>query len=165
MGIPRLREEQSDNYSFGFIWNPLDNLNLTVDYFQIDIEDRIVISAAISATNPAIPQSIRDILADNNIGAAQFFTNAGKTSTDGIEAVLSWTVPTDNGASLTGSYSFSNWLLLLRVNYFGTYTVEEGNGARQTFGFNLAQYYSPHISVTCNMSQRWWRAVLISFGK
>ena len=182
LGIPQLVEEKSDNYSFGFIWNPLDNLSITVDYFQIDIEDRIVISGAISATNPAIPEAIRDILAANSIGAAQFFTNAGNTKTDGVEAVLSWSVPTDSGifkldasaafintdvsedvnteglldgledviftaqdrsiieewqpdnrASLTGSYGFSNWLLLARINYFGTYTVQEGNGSRQTF--------------------------------
>jgi iron complex outermembrane receptor protein len=182
LGIPQLQEEKSDNYSFGFIWNPMDNLSLTVDYFQIDIKDRIVISGAISATNPAIPQGIRDILAANSIGAAQFFTNAGNTKTDGVEAVLSWSVPTDGGvfkldasaafihtdvsddvntdgllegledviftaqdrsiieewqpdnrASLTGSYAFGNWMLLTRINYFGTYTVEEGNGTRQTF--------------------------------
>jgi iron complex outermembrane receptor protein len=40
----------------------------------------------------------------------------------------------DNRASVTGSYAFSNWLLLARINYFGSYTVEEGNGTRQTFG-------------------------------
>ena len=183
LGIPQLTEEQSDNYSIGFIWDPTDNLSITVDYFKIDIKDRIVISGAISATNPAIPESVRDILAGNNIGAAQFFTNAGKTKTDGIEAVLSWSMPTDTGifkfdasgafintdvsdevntdgllagledviftaqdrsiieewqpdnrASLTGSYGFSNWLFLARVNYFGSYTVQEGNGTRQTFG-------------------------------
>ena len=92
-----MKEEESDNYSFGFIWNPLDSLSITVDYFKIDIEDRIVISGAISATNPAIPEEIRDVLLDNNIGAAQFFTNAGKTKTDGVEAVLNWAVPTGNG--------------------------------------------------------------------
>jgi iron complex outermembrane receptor protein len=184
LGIPRLMEEQSDNYSIGFIWDPTDSLSITVDYFKIDITDRIVISGAISATNPAIPQSIRDVLAANSIGAAQFFTNAGKTKTDGIEAVLSWSMPTSNGgifkldgsaafintdvsddvntdgllegledvifisqdrsiieewqpdnrASLTGSYGISNWLFLARINYFGSYTVEEGNGDRQTFG-------------------------------
>jgi iron complex outermembrane receptor protein len=183
LGIPRLMEEQSDNYSVGLIWDPLDNLSVTLDYFKIDIKDRIVISGAISATNPAIPVSIRDILAANNIGAAQFFTNAGKTKTDGIEAVVSWSVPISNGifkldgsaafistdvsddvntdgllagledviftaqdrsiieewqpdnrASLTGSYGFSNWLFLARINYFGSYTVEEGNGDRQTYG-------------------------------
>ncbi len=184
LGIPQLKEEESDNYSFGIIWNPLDSLSITVDYFKIDIKDRIVISGAISATNPSIPEEVRDVLLNNNIGAAQFFTNAGKTKTDGIEAVLNWARPTGNGgmfrldasgawistkvsgdvntdgllegldeviftsqdrsiieewqpeahAQVTGSYAINNWLFLARINYYGKYTVQEGNGDRQTFG-------------------------------
>jgi iron complex outermembrane receptor protein len=183
LGIPQLKEEESDNYSFGVIWNPADSVSITVDYFKIDIKDRIVISGAISATNPAIPAEVRDVLLANNIGAAQFFTNAGKTETDGVEAVLSWArelgdglfrldasaafistdvsgeVNTDgllegledviftsqdrsiieewqpdNRGSVTGSYALNNWLFLARLNYYGEYTVQEGNGDRQTFG-------------------------------
>jgi iron complex outermembrane receptor protein len=184
LGIPQLKEEESENYSIGFIWNPVDTLNITVDYFKIDIEDRIVISGAISATNPSIPEEVRNALLANNIGAAQFFTNAGKTKTDGIEAVLNWAKPLSNGhlfaldasaawistevsgdvntdgllegledviftsqdrsiieewqpesrANITGTYTMNNWLFLARINYFGKYTVEEGNGDRQTFG-------------------------------
>jgi iron complex outermembrane receptor protein len=184
LGIPRLTEEESNNYAFGFIWNPVDSINITVDYFKIDIKDRIVITGGISATNLSIPEDIRDALEASNISQAQFFTNAGKTKTDGVEAVLSWAKPLDNGgsftldaaaawihtevsddvntdgllegledvifisqdrsiieewqpesrASLTGTYSINNWLFLARVNYFGEYTVEEGNGDRQTFG-------------------------------
>jgi iron complex outermembrane receptor protein len=184
IGIPQLREETSDNWSFGFIWNPTDSINITVDYFSIKIKDRIVLSGAISATNPDLPPEIRDALLDNNISAAQFFTNAGQTKTDGVEAVLTWAKPLSNGgmftldtaaawistdvsdnvntdgllegledviftsqdrsiieewqpksrAFITGTYSITNWVFLLRVNYFGTYTVEEGNGDRQKFG-------------------------------
>jgi len=187
LGIPQLQEEESDNYSFGFIWNPADNLSITVDYFYIDISDRIVISGAISATNPSVPESIRDILTANDIGAAQFFTNAGNTETDGVEAVLSWTQPMSNGATFTldasaafistdvsdtvntdgllegledviftsqdrsiieswqpenraqatGTYIINNWLFLGRLNYYGDYTVQEGNGSRQTFGSEI----------------------------
>ncbi len=97
LGIPQLQEEQSDNYSIGFIWDPTENLNFTLDYFQVDIEDRIVISGAISATNPAIPLEVRNVLLANNIGAAQFFTNAGQTETSGFEAVMKWSRPLDNG--------------------------------------------------------------------
>ena len=93
LGIPQLQEETSDNYSFGFIWNPTDTVNITVDYFSIKIKDRIVISGAISATNPSLPEDIRNALLDNNITAAQFFTNAGQTKTDGVEAVLTWAKP------------------------------------------------------------------------
>ncbi len=184
LGIPQLQEETSDNYSFGFIWNPTDTINITVDYFSIKIKDRVVLSGAISATNPNVPEEIRDALLDNSITAAQFFTNAGKTKTDGVEAVLTWAKPLDNGgmftldtaaawidtdvsddvntdgllegledviftsqdrsiieewqpksrAFVTGTYSISNWVFLARVNYFGKYTVEEGNGDRQTYG-------------------------------
>ncbi len=184
LGIPQLQEETSDNYSFGVIWNPTDTLNITVDYFSIKIKDRIVLSGAISATNPNVPEEIRDALLANSITAAQFFTNAGKTKTEGVEAVLTWARPLDNGgmftldtaaawintdvsddvntdgllagledviftsqdrsiieewqpksrAFVTGTYSISNWVFLARVNYFGSYTVEEGNGDRQTFG-------------------------------
>jgi iron complex outermembrane receptor protein len=183
LGIPQLKEEESDNYSFGVIWNPSDSLSITVDYFNIEITDRIAISGAISATNKAIPQEIRDVLLANNIGAAQFFTNAGKTETEGVEAVLSWAremgggmfrldasaafistdvsgeVNTDgllegledvifvaqdrsiieewqpeNRGSVTGSYALNNWLFLARLNYYGDYTIQEGNGDRQTFG-------------------------------
>ena len=183
LGIPQLKEEESDNYSFGVIWNPADSLSITVDYFNIEIKDRIAISGAISATNTAIPQEIRDVLLANNIGAAQFFTNAGKTETEGVEAVLSWAremgsgmfrldasaafistdvsgeVNTDgllegleyviftsqdrtiieewqpeNRGSVTGSYAHNNSLFLARLNYYGDYTIQEGNGSRQTFG-------------------------------
>ena len=184
LGIPPLQEETSDNYSFGLIWNPTDTVNITVDYFNIKIKDRIVISGAISATNPSLPEDVRNALLDNNITAAQFFTNAGKTKTDGVEAVLTWAKPLDNGGMftldtaaawistdvsddvntdgllegledviftsqdrsiieewqpksrffITGTYSISNWVFLARINYFGNYTVEEGNGDRQKFG-------------------------------
>jgi iron complex outermembrane receptor protein len=184
LGIPKLQEETSDNYSFGVIWNPTDTVNITVDYFSIKIKDRVVLSGAISAGNPNVPEEIRDALLDNNITAAQFFTNAGQTKTKGVEAVLTWAKPLDNGgmftldtaaawistdvsddvntdgllegledviftsqdrsiieewqpksrAFVTGTYSINNWVFLARVNYFGTYTVEEGNGDRQKFG-------------------------------
>lgn len=184
LGIPQLQEETSDNYSFGLIWNPTDTVNITVDYFNIKIKDRIVISGAISATNPNLPEDVRNALLDNNITAAQFFTNAGETKTDGVEAVLTWAKPLDNGGMftldtaaawistdvsddvntdgllegledviftsqdrsiieewqpksrffITGTYSISNWVFLARINYFGNYTVEEGNGDRQKFG-------------------------------
>lgn len=195
LGIPLLTEEKSDNYSFGFLWNATDDLFMTVDYFNIKIEDRIVISGAIAATNQAIPQAIRDALQANNIGAAQFFTNAGNTTTEGVEAILNWNKSLDNGSNftldgglawmktdvskkintdgllvglddviftsqdrsiveewqpewhgtLTGTYSISDWMFLARLNYYGEYTTEEGNGTRQTYSAKvfpdlMAQY-------------------------
>jgi iron complex outermembrane receptor protein len=184
LGIPTLTEEKSDNYSFGFLWNATDDLFMTLDYFHVKIKDRIVISGAISATNLSIPQDIRDALLANNIGAAQFFTNAGNTTTQGVEAILNWNKSLDSGGifsldggiawmstdvsstintdglleglddviftsqdrsiieewqpewhgTLTGTYVINNWTFLGRINYYGEYTTEEGNGTRQTYG-------------------------------
>lgn len=40
-GNPDLVEESSDTYTIGFVAQPLDNLTLAVDYYDIDIEDAI----------------------------------------------------------------------------------------------------------------------------
>src|SRR5690606_39746835 len=44
IGIPQLKEEESTNYSAGLVLTPVDRLTITLDYYAIDIDDRIVIS-------------------------------------------------------------------------------------------------------------------------
>ena len=43
-GNPDLFSESSDSYTLGFIWQPhfVDNLNITVDYYDIEITDAII---------------------------------------------------------------------------------------------------------------------------
>ena len=41
IGIPELKEEESVNYSFGAVYQATENLNFTIDFYAIDIEDRI----------------------------------------------------------------------------------------------------------------------------
>ncbi|GAB4191203.1 MAG: TonB-dependent receptor [Wenzhouxiangellaceae bacterium] len=187
LGIPGLKEEESENYTIGAVWKPTSELTFTADLYKIDIDDRIVISGAISATDPDVPQTIRDTLNAQGISAAQFFTNAGTTETVGVELVASWERAFSDGSNLeliaagaytdtdvedgvnapdllsglddvlftsqdrsiiedwqpnsrvtlTGTYSFGNWTLVARLNRFGKYTVQEGNGDRQTFGSEL----------------------------
>ncbi len=44
IGIPKLKEEESTNYSFGAIFDISDRWNAAIDYYSINIDDRIVIS-------------------------------------------------------------------------------------------------------------------------
>ena len=44
-GFQRLRPEQSNNYSIGFVARPADRLQITLDAYLIDIKDRIVATA------------------------------------------------------------------------------------------------------------------------
>jgi outer membrane receptor protein involved in Fe transport len=40
-GNPNLQEETSETYTFGVVWQPTDNFDISVDYYDIEIEDAI----------------------------------------------------------------------------------------------------------------------------
>ncbi|MFD1788295.1 TonB-dependent receptor plug domain-containing protein [Sphingomonas floccifaciens] len=83
LGVPTLKPETSWSYSAGATLTLGRALNLTVDAYQIDIKDRIVISGRFSNTIPALAQ----FFAGTNVTEAQFFTNAIDTRTRGLDAV------------------------------------------------------------------------------
>lgn len=37
-GNPELEEEEGNSYTFGFVWDIVDNLSLTVDYYHVELE-------------------------------------------------------------------------------------------------------------------------------
>ena len=83
LGVPSLKPETSWSYSAGATLSLGRALNLTVDAYQIDIKDRIVISGRFSNTIPALAQ----FFAGTNVTEAQFFTNAIDTRTRGLDVV------------------------------------------------------------------------------
>ncbi len=72
-GIPKLTQETSTNYSLGFTWQPVPELGVTVDGYQIDVRNRIVISGLYAQGDPALGTALNNILAAQGIGDAQFF--------------------------------------------------------------------------------------------
>lgn len=87
IGIPTLKEEESDNYSFGAIIDLADNWNLTIDLYSIDIDDRIVLSNNLgSGLSPALDAAL---LATGS-GGGQFFLNAIDTETEGVDIVSTY---------------------------------------------------------------------------
>jgi iron complex outermembrane receptor protein len=81
VGIPSLKEEESMNYSLGLTWSPLASTSLTFDAYQIDIDDRIVLTGGFTTDDP----DIGDIIAAENLAEARFFTNAIDTQTRGVD--------------------------------------------------------------------------------
>ena len=57
LGSQPLQAETSTSYSLGLVLQPAERLYITVDAFQIDIDDRILLSSTIN-TNPA-PRMLR----------------------------------------------------------------------------------------------------------
>jgi iron complex outermembrane receptor protein len=87
IGIPTLKEEESDNFSIGAIIDLADNWNLTIDLYSIDIDDRIVLSNNLgSGLSPALDAAL---LATGS-GGGQFFLNAIDTETDGVDIVSTY---------------------------------------------------------------------------
>lgn len=86
-GIPSLSAEKSINYSIGITSKPAKNVSVTVDAYQIEIRDRIVLTGSFDRkTNP----TVNAILANYpDVNTAIFFTNAINTRTQGIDVVAS----------------------------------------------------------------------------
>jgi iron complex outermembrane recepter protein len=86
LDIAPLDAEKSKNITVGLGLNITDNLSFTVDYYNIKVEDRIVLSNEIGPTDdPTHP--LNKILNDNGIVSISFFTNAIDTKTSGIDVV------------------------------------------------------------------------------
>ncbi|MFC0773168.1 TonB-dependent receptor [Terrimonas alba] len=87
LGIPKLKEETSHNYSVGLTAKPFRGFEITVDAYQIDIDDRIVLTNNFTGgTNTQLQQQ----LTAAGASTANFFTNAIDTRARGLEAVLSY---------------------------------------------------------------------------
>ncbi|WP_299459422.1 TonB-dependent receptor [uncultured Microscilla sp.] len=90
-GIDRLKPEVSQNFSVGFTAQPVAGLSLTVDAYNIDIKDRIVLSGRFDAAD-------YPFLTTLGAGAAQFFTNAVDTRTQGLDVVANYRNDLGKGA-------------------------------------------------------------------
>ncbi|MDP9958910.1 TonB-dependent receptor plug domain-containing protein [Chryseobacterium lathyri] len=103
VGIPQLKQETSLNGSAGFTFNT-GKFTATIDGYYIKVKDRIVLTGNFTQDDDAIGQ----ILADNHIDQAQFFTNAIDTRTKGVDVILSYTENIGSGklsATLAGNYN------------------------------------------------------------
>ncbi|WIO74256.1 TonB-dependent receptor [Porticoccaceae bacterium LTM1] len=92
LGVPSLEEEESINYSLGAVLQPHENLSITLDFYRIEIEDRIVISGRLAKN---IDDDLDDLLEAAGADSAQFFLNAADTETEGVDLVVTWDVPLD----------------------------------------------------------------------
>jgi iron complex outermembrane receptor protein len=104
LGATDLKPEQSVNLSAGITARAGNNLSVSADYYDIAIDDRIVLSGNF------IHPSVRQLLEDNGIpgvSGARYFTNAIDTRTRGLDIVLHYGVELGQAGLLrfTGGYN------------------------------------------------------------
>ena len=91
-GGQELEEEESTNISAGFVlqW---ENLSLTVDYFNIEVDDRIALSQNFTLTDEERQELIDSgVTAAANIRDFRFFVNDFDTETEGVDVVGTYSV-------------------------------------------------------------------------
>jgi iron complex outermembrane recepter protein len=134
LGAKPLKAEKSVNYSFGLTMRPVSALTVTVDFYKIDIKDRIVLTENLGAAgtgSAAIRTAVKNILDANgfqSVGAARFFINGLDTSTQGLDIIATYTVNTDNAGkiALTAGYNLNDTKITKRKNDLGALAAIPG---------------------------------------
>jgi iron complex outermembrane receptor protein len=121
LGAKPLKPETSTNYSVGITAEPTSRLRITLDAYQIDIDDRIVdtsnldLSAAQLASQPALAP----LLARFPAGlAATYYTNAVSTRTTGVDLVAEYAFDLGDAGrlNLNAAYAFNKTKITKQID-------------------------------------------------
>ncbi len=100
LGAKNLKPEDALNVSVGFTAEPMDNLTLTLDYFYIELDDRIATTSQIAVTADLAAQlEAAGIPGATDFSSISFYTNGFETSTRGIDLVATYTIESDAGTT------------------------------------------------------------------
>ena len=105
LGIPTLKQETSYSYSVGATAKIARGLDLTVDAYQIDIKNRIILSNSFNGGNNV---ALTNELNAAGAATASVFTNGVDTRSRGFEAVLNYTNKWGGNQSITVSFAHSS---------------------------------------------------------
>ncbi|SDH18623.1 iron complex outermembrane recepter protein [Pseudomonas flavescens] len=115
LGSKQLKAEKSANYSIGFVATPNDNLDITLDLYQIDIHDRILQTSNLQGA------AVSTILANNGLDPEQivsYFGNLADTRARGIDLVVDYRYD-------LGAYGKTRWTLLSNQSLHSVEKVKE----------------------------------------
>jgi iron complex outermembrane receptor protein len=97
LGARDLDEETSLNFGLGLTARITERFNVTLDAFRIDVDDRITLSERVDCLPGAVPAAALALCGLRNVTAANFFTNAVNTRTEGVELVANYGLPLAGG--------------------------------------------------------------------
>ncbi len=97
LGAEPLEAESSVNLGGGIVFTMVPRLNLTIDYYNIKINDRIVLTENLTGADVLLLLQNAGVAGSS----ARFFTNGIDTRTEGLDIVGSYRIPDIAGGSLT----------------------------------------------------------------
>ena len=89
LGGEALDAERSSNYTFGFVVELDNGVDLTIDWFRINLDDRIALSPNITVDDAIREQlTAAGVTAASDFNRIRYFANDYDTETKGLDAVL-----------------------------------------------------------------------------
>jgi iron complex outermembrane receptor protein len=105
LGAQPLKAEKSRNYSFGLVLTPSNGLYTTLDFYRIDIDNRIILSGNLVGT-PV--QNYLTSVGVPFVSGGRFFTNAVNTRTSGVDLVTTYPMQLQNSTlKFTGGINYN----------------------------------------------------------
>ena len=107
LGATPLKPEKSTNFSGGFTITPTPALALTLDYYDIDITDKVVLSSNFATTSVATFLSAQGY---TGIEGGRYFTNAVDSRTQGLDFTVryGWKLFARDRLTLTGAFNYND---------------------------------------------------------
>lgn len=106
LGSKPLQPEKATNFGGGLTFDPIPGFNVTADYYQIRIRDRIVLSENLQG---AAVNALLQAQGFAGVNSARFFVNGVDTKTQGVDVIATYRVP-DFGygrVSLTAGFNYN----------------------------------------------------------
>ena len=122
LGASNVSTEDSFSYTVGLAVNPLPNIRFTVDYYNIEVDDRIRLTN-FSANVPAA-NSVLESEGFFNVGLAQVFQNAFDSDVQGIDIALTADFSLGGLGDLSADFRH-NWHDLDVINTAGVLSASE----------------------------------------
>lgn len=140
LGAQPLKAETAKNLSAGIVFTPGNNTNITIDFFQIKLKDRIRRSQRFKASNSAYAPAFQALIDSGFPGASaltdvRFFTNGIDTKTRGVEVVATHNIEFDS-ASLKLGFAYAH--VTTEVTRFDPIVTDD------RVNFNIEHYTVPH---------------------
>jgi iron complex outermembrane receptor protein len=102
IGQGDLQPESARSVSAGITYQGDDGFSLTLDSYQIKLEDRIILTGSVTRADST---TLNAVLGTSGANSVRFFTNAVDTTSRGVEAVLAYQWQTSGYGDFNSSLS------------------------------------------------------------
>lgn len=120
LGVPALKPEESINFTGGLGFTPNKNLSITLDYYNITINNRVVLSSRLKKSGFDAASDLYKLMDGAGVSAVSFFINGINTRSQGIDFVVNYkNLALGSGSKLNFNLA-GNWNQNVRIGGIAT---------------------------------------------